>query len=386
MSSTASLDAMFQASVAAGKVAGVAAMAAKSDGTVLYQGAHGVRRIGDAQPMTDDSVFWLASMTKAITCVGMLQLIEQGRAAMDQPAAELLPALANPQVLTGWSADGQPQLRPARTPITVRHLLTHTNGMNIFMWDPDMARYMETTGTSREIDPDNPQLLLPLMHEPSARWQYSSGIDWAGVVIEAITGKKLGVYLKEAIFDPLGMDSTGFARTDSMYARQASLHLRQANGSLAPQVMAPNKPPRIERGGGGLYSTTGDYMTFMLELMNDGGRLLKPETMPLVRENQMGDLRVTPMITTNPPLSFDAEFFPGVPKAWTAAFLTNLEDAPTGRSAGSLAWAGLTNCYQWIDPKKGVAGIVLAQHHPFADPAVLDLLYGLERGVYGMVG
>jgi len=386
MSVSASLDAMFQAAASSGKVGGVAAMAAKADGTVLYKGAHGVRRVGEGQPMTDDTVFWLASMTKAITCVGMLQLIEQGRAAMDQPAADLLPALANPQVLTGWSADGQPQLRPAKTPITVRHLLTHTCGMNIFIWDRDMTRYMEATGTSRDIDPDEPKLNLPLMFEPGERWQYSSGIDWAGAVMEAITGKKLGVYLKEAVFDPLGMDSTGFARTGSMYARQASLHLRRADGSLAPQEMGPNRAPRIERGGGGLYSTAGDYMTFMLELLNDGGRLLKPETMPLVRENQMGDLRVAPMITTNPALSYDAEFFPGVPKAWTAAFLTNLEDAPTGRSAGSLAWAGLSNCYQWIDPKKGVAGIVLAQHHPFADPAVLDLLYGLERGVYEMIG
>jgi CubicO group peptidase (beta-lactamase class C family) len=154
---------------------------------------------------------------------------------------------------------------------------------------------------------------------------------------------------------------------------------------LVAQELAPNKPPRIERGGGGLYTTAGDYMTFMLELLNGGGRLLKPETMPLVTDNQMGDLRVAPMVTVEPKLSYDAEFFPGVPKAWTAAFLTNLEDAPTGRSAGSLAWAGLSNCYQWIDPKKGVAGIVLAQHHPFADPKVLDLLYGLERGVYEMI-
>ncbi|MCA8929741.1 MAG: beta-lactamase family protein [Alphaproteobacteria bacterium] len=377
---------MFQSATRSGQVAGVVAMAARADGTVLYQGAHGVRRMGDTQPVTDDTVFWLASMTKAITCVGMLQLIEQGKAAMDQPAAELLPALANPQLLTGFDADGQPQLRPAKRPITVRHLLTHTCGMNIFMWDPAMARYMETTGVSREIDPDAPKLNLPLIHESGERWQYSSGIDWAGKVMEAITGQKLGVYLKQAIFDPLGMESTGFACTESMYARRAYLHLRQPDGSLAPQELGPNIPPRIERGGGGLHSTAGDYMTFMLELLNGGGRLLKPETMPLVTENQMGDLRVTPMVSVRPDLSHDAEFFPGVPKAWSAAFMMNLEDAPTGRSAGSLAWAGLTNCYQWIDPKKGVAGLVLAQHHPFADPVVLDLLYGLERGVYEMIG
>jgi methyl acetate hydrolase len=386
MPATASIDALFKAVTNSGKVAGVVGMAARANGAILYQGAHGVRRLGEAQPVTDDTVFWLASMTKAITCVGMLQLIEQGRAAIDQPAAELLPALANPQVLTGWSADGKPQTRPAKRAITIRHLLTHTCGMNIFMWDPDMSRYMETTGTSREIDPDEPKLNLPLIFEPGERWQYSSGIDWAGVVMEAITGKKLGVYLQEAIFDPLGMDSTGFARTDSMYARQAHLHLRGADGKLVPQDKGPNRPPRIERGGGGLYSTAGDYMTFMLELLNDGGRLLKPETMPLVTQNQMGDVRVTRMVTTNPALSYDAEFFPGVPKAWSAAFMMNLEDAPTGRSAGSLAWAGLTNCYQWIDPKKGVAGLVLSQSHPFADPIVLDLLYGLERHVYETIG
>ncbi len=386
MSDNPTINAMFETATNAGKVAGVVAMAAKADGTVLYSGAHGRRRIDADQPMTEDTVFWLASMTKAITCVGMLQLIEQGRAAMDQPAAELLPALANPQVLTGFGADGQPQLRPAKRPITIRHLLTHTCGMNIFMWDEAMTRFMEATGVSRDIDPNNPKLSLPLMFDPGERWQYSSGIDWAGTVMEAITGKKLGVYLKEAIFDPLGMDSTGFARTDSMYARMAHLHHRQADGTLAAQDLGPNKPPRIERGGGGLYSTAGDYMTFMLELLRGGGRLLKPETMPLVTQNQMGDLRVAPLRTTNPALSYDAEFFPGLPKAWSAAFMMNLDDAPTGRSAGSLAWAGLTNCYQWIDPKQGVAGMVLSQSHPFVDPIVLDLLYGLERHVYEMIG
>jgi methyl acetate hydrolase len=379
------LDILFKSAADSGHAAGIVAMAAKADGTLLYSGAHGVRKAGADQPMTEDTVFWIASMTKAITCVGMLQLIEQGKASMDQPVAELLPALAAPQLLTGFDAEGKPQLRSAERAITMRHLLTHTSGMNIFMWDEGMNRFMNTTGTSREIDPDEPKLNLPLSFEPGTRWQYSSGIDWAGVVIEAITGKKMGVYLKETIFAPLGMDSTGFARTDSMYARQAHLHQRQADGSLVAQELAPNKPPRIERGGGGLYTTAGDYMTFMLELLNGGGRLLKPETMPLVTDNQMGDLRVAPMVTVEPKLSYDAEFFPGVPKAWTAAFLTNLEDAPTGRSAGSLAWAGLSNCYQWIDPKKGVAGIVLAQHHPFADPKVLDLLYGLERGVYEMI-
>jgi methyl acetate hydrolase len=379
------LDILFKSAADSGHAAGIVAMAAKADGTLLYSGAHGVRKAGADQPMTEDTVFWIASMTKAITCVGMLQLIEQGKASMDQPVAELLPALAAPQLLTGFDAEGKPQLRSAERAITMRHLLTHTSGMNIFMWDEGMNRFMNTTGTSREIDPDEPKLNLPLSFEPGTRWQYSSGIDWAGVVIEAITGKKMGVYLKETIFAPLGMDSTGFARTDSMYARQAHLHQRQADGSLVAQELAPNKPPRIERGGGGLYTTAGDYMTFMLELLNGGGRLLKPETMPLVTDNQMGDLRVATMVTVEPKLSYDAEFFPGVPKAWTAAFLTNLEDAPTGRSAGSLAWAGLSNCYQWIDPKKGVAGIVLAQHHPFADPKVLDLLYGLERGVYEMI-
>lgn len=386
MPSTADLDAQFEAATASGKVAGAVAMAGTADGTVLYNRVFGERRIGSGQAMTEDTVFWIASMTKAITCVGMLQLIEQGKAAMDQPAAELLPALANPQLLTGFDPGGKPELRTASTPITIRHLLTHTCGMDIFMWSEAMNRFSETTGTSRNIDPDNPTLNLPLISEPGARWQYSSGIDWAGIVIEAITGQKLGDYLKQMIFDPLGMESTGFACTDSMHERRAHLHLRDADGKLQPQDLGPNVPPKLHRGGGGLNTTAGDYMAFMLELLNSGGRLLKPETMPLVTENQMGDLRVTPMISVQPALSYDAEFFPGLPKTWTAAFLTNLEDAPTGRSAGSLAWAGLTNCYQWIDPKKGVAGIVLAQHHPFADPAVLDLLYGLERHVYGTAG
>jgi CubicO group peptidase (beta-lactamase class C family) len=229
-------------------------------------------------------------------------------------------------------------------------------------------------------------LTTPLVAEPGERWEYGIGIDWAGRMVEAVTGQRLGAYMKEHIFDPLGMESTAYRITPSMRSRLAKVHRREADGTLAVMTFEVNQDPEFEPGGGGLYSTAEDYLCFMRMILNrgagNGNRILQPETVDLMSRNAMGELRVAPLPSARPALSCDAEFFTGTPKTWGLTFMINEEAAHTGRPAGSLAWAGLGNTYFWIDPKNDLAGVHMAQVLPFVDPKALALFYAFEKGVY----
>src|SRR5258708_16344708 len=329
-------------------------------------------------------------MTKPITSAGVMQLVEQGRIGLDDVMGRWVPELASAQVLQGFDATGSPRLRAPKRPITLRHLLTHTSGYGYGMWNEPLARYMEWTGLPATSSCQNAALRLPLLFDPGDRWNYGINIELAGKVVEAVSGKKLGVYLQENLFDPLGMDSTGFRISPSMRKRKARLHERDADGALTAGDFEVPQEPEFEMGGGGLYSTAADYLAFVRMILNkgvgNGNRVLKVETVDLMSRNQMGDLRVVPMVTTNPSRSNDAEFFPGVPKSWGLGFMINHETAPTGRSAGSLTWAGLSNCYFWIDPATGVGGVYMTQILPFADAKSLPLFLEFETAVYRSLG
>ncbi len=380
------IDRAIAGAVAAKRVPGVVAMVQSADGKTLYETAQGVRSLATGAPMTLDTVCMIFSMTKAITSVCALQQIEAGKIGFDDPLDDLLPPLADRPVLEGFDGSGQPILRPKKGPITLRRLLTHTSGFVYDTWNEKAKRYMDVAKVPSLRLRQKAGLLMPLARDPGEKWEYSIGIDWVGQAVEALTGQTLGAYMAERVFQPLGMTSTIYDPTPELEARKAQVHARQPDGSLKPIEMPKAEKPEFEGGGGGLHSTVVDYMRFSQCILNGGAPLLQPKTMPLVRENQMGDLRVTPLPTHNPQLSNPAEFFPGLPKVWSAAFMLNLEQAPTGRSAGSMAWAGLGNCYHWIDPTKRVCGTILTQVLPFCDAEVLGLLDLLERDTYAAIG
>ncbi|MCC6177008.1 MAG: beta-lactamase family protein [Chloroflexi bacterium] len=379
------IDQALDRAVQAGEAPGVVALAADDSG-VIYEGALGMREVGGTQPMTLDTVFWIASMTKAVTSVAAMQQVEQGRLRLDEPVGTLLPSLQSPQVLEGFDADGTPRLRPAQRPITLGHLLSHTAGFTYDIWNPDMGRYMAYAGIPGIIECKNATLGTPLVFDPGDRWEYGINIDWAGKAVEAASGQSLDAYLHDHIFAPLGMADTGFVLTPSQRERLARMHVRTADGSLAPIDFEVPQQPEFFMGGGGLYSTGPDYLTFLQMLLHDGeyngARVLKPETVAEMARNQIGDLLVNRMRTAIPFSSNDAEFFPGMPKKWGFGYMLTLEDAPTGRSSGSLAWAGLANTYYWLDPSKRIAGVILTQILPFADPAVLEMFARFESAVY----
>ena len=385
MIQTTKIDEPLRAAVGRGDVPGVVAMAATRD-EVVYQGAFGRRALPDGAPMTTDTVFWIASMTKAITSMAAMQLVEEGKLTLDRPIADVLPEVSAPQVLTGFSPSGEPQLRPAKASITLRHLLTHTSGFVYDIWNAEMGRYMETKGIPGIISCQNAALVLPLVFDPGDRWDYGIGIDWAGKAVERVSGQKLGDYFDEHLFGPIGMRDTAFKLTNQRRDRLAGMHARGEDGTLARMDFELPQEPEFQMGGGGLYGTASDYLAFQRVILNDGranGRaVLKPETMRQMTTNAIGDLNVQRLKTVVPHLSHDAEFFPGMAKKWSTGFMISTEPVLGGRSAGSLAWAGLGNTYFWIDPAKGIAGVILMQLLPFADPKALSVLDDFERAVY----
>ena len=378
-------DALLANAVASGGVPGVVAALTSADHT-LYQGAAGLRALDQATPMDGQTVMWIASMTKPVVAACAMQLVEQGRIGLDDPAAKIIPELGQFRVLTGWDASGQPITRPPKTAITLRNLLTHSAGFVYDTWNPEMARYHKTMGVPRASSGFHAGLRVPLAFDPGLRWEYGINIDWAGQLVEAASGLALGEYLRQNLSEPLGMNDTAFRITPDMRARMARVHQRGADGKLEATAIEVPQDPQFEPGGGGLYSTIGDYQRFMRMILNGGSgkgnRVLQPATVALMSANAMGDLRVRMLPTQDPQRSCDAEFFPGTPKTWGLSFMINEAAAPTGRPAGSLAWAGLANTFFWIDPKNAIAGILMMQMLPFLDPQALALFTAYEKSVY----
>ena len=383
----AKADSVLKEAVSKGDVPGVVATATDAKGTT-YEAGFGKRILGESADMTPDTVAWIASMTKAVTGAAAMQLVERGKLSLDGPAKAVIPALGDCVVLEGFDAAGKPRTRKATRDITLRHLLTHTAGFAYDIWKPEIGKYMEAMEVPGIISCQNKALTLPLLFEPGERWEYGINIDWAGKMVEAVSGQRLGQFMHDNILGPLGMDSTAFRITDAMRRRLAKIHHR-ADGKLVPDpALELPQEPEFEMGGGGLYSTAGDYLKFVRMMLNQGRSdkgqaVLKPETVELMSRNAMGSSKVTLLKTAAPPFSNDAEFFPGMDKSWGLSFMINNEEAPTGRTAGSLAWAGLANTYYWIDQKKGVGGVYVTQILPFADVKSLPLFYAFESAVYG---
>ncbi len=386
MESLTQLDQELGEMVAIGGVPGVVAVAGDAEGC-FFQTEHGVRSVADPMPMTADTVGWIASMTKAVTSVAAMQLVERGKLSLDAPISAVLPDLADRQVLEGFSPAGEPILRPASRPITLRHLLTHTAGFGYDIWSEDLTRYMALYGIPGVSSCENKALTIPLLFDPGERWNYGINIDWVGKAIEAASGMSLEAYFAEHVTGPLGMTDTAFRIGPSQRARLSAMHARTSDGALTAIPFELPQEPEFCMGGGGLYGTAPDYLRFARMILRggelDGARILYPKTVAEMARNQIGALNVTTLPTAHPHLSHDANFYPGMVQKWGLGFLLNTERDAHGRSPNSLAWAGLANTYYWIDPAAGVCGVVLTQILPFADPAALECLWVLERGVYG---
>jgi CubicO group peptidase (beta-lactamase class C family) len=381
------IDSMLRAATSAGEVPGVVALAA-TDNDIAYEGIFGRRRLHAGPAMTRDTVFRVASMIKLITSVAVLQLVEQDKLSLDAPVPDVEPALGSPQVLDGFDAKGIPQLRPAKRPVSLRHLLTHTAGFTYRLWDAKAVQYAKSIDLLRPAERSRAPR-TPLMFDPGERWQYGTSIDWVGRIVELISGEPLDVYFRKHVLDPLGMNDTAFVISPGQRVREASVHRRGPDGSLTPQPTERQSARQSFSGGGGIYSTGPDYLTFIRMLLRggslDGVRILRPDTVALMDQNQIGKIEAGVLKTTVSALSNDVDFFPGISLKWGFGHMINMQAVPDGRSAGSLTWGGLFNTYYWIDPGRRIAAVFMTQVLPFADGRALRIYRQFERGVYEAV-
>jgi CubicO group peptidase (beta-lactamase class C family) len=360
--------------VASGEAPGVAAAVSDADGT-LFEAVAGVTALGGTQKIDADSLFWIASMTKPVTSLAVMQLVERGLLALDAPVGDLLPELKNPRILEGG------KLRPAARPITLRHLLTHTAGFSYAFASAEYAAYLAAQpnppafGTRAALD-------APLLFEPGERWEYGLGVDWAGLAVEAASGLNLEAYFRKYIFGPLGMADTSFLPAPEQLARRAALHKRQADGRLEATPPAPLTVPEVFSGGGGLYSTLRDYQKFLRVFLQHGAGIVTPGTVTEMSRNHIGGLRAGYLPSANPALFVGADVNPGQHNQWGLGFIIYPGKGRFGRNAGSFGWAGMANTYFWVDPVVNQAAVIMMQILPSGDAGAMKTLIGFERAMY----
>ena len=370
------LDTFLRARVAAGEVAGVVAMVVDRQSTI-YSGAFGKADVGKSRPMTVDSIFRIASMTKPVTSLAAMMLVEQGELRLDDPIAKYLPAFSRVQVLTSWhEADSTYDARPPRRPITVRDLLTHTSGIAYSFVDARLVKLDDGHMSTWE---------LPLVSDPGERFVYGPNTAVLGDIIAKVSHMPLDAFLETKVFAPLGMRDTFFSVPQNKIDRVVTTHARTADGSLR-ETPNPDSLKAPVRGDGGLFSTAADYGRFMQVFLNRGrvgpARLVSERTIDLMTSNQIGTVRVAEQPSAN--LEFARPFPIGAGKD-TFGLGFQIEERPAAaglRSAGSLSWGGIFNTHFWIDPERSIAGVVLMQLLPYYDPRALAVLRGFERETY----
>jgi methyl acetate hydrolase len=348
--------------------------------TTTYAGAFGTRDSASGKPVQVDSIFAVASMTKAVTSAAAMQLVEQGKLSLDDPIGKHLPEFSKLQVLDGVDASsGRPKLRLATKTVTLRHLLTHTSGFVYDIWNQDLARFYAS-------NPQRPAV-PPLAFEPGDRWEYGTSIDWIGRIVETVSGLTLEAYFQKFILQPLGMKDTSYVLSAAAFERKVSTWHRQPDGKLKEDPYVMPQPARIFNGGGGLYSTAPDYVRFMQMFLNkgvsaSGDRILQARSVAAMSANQVGNLAAGRLQSNRADVSSAVDFHPGATDKFTLGFLMNPQAYSKGRSAGSLAWAGIQNTFYWIDPKKSLCAVVMMQFYPFCDKEAMGLLREFEQAVY----
>jgi CubicO group peptidase (beta-lactamase class C family) len=361
------LQAVLDEAVAVGDAAGVAAAVVGPGGTG-WTGFAGATAVGGEQRVGPETVFWIASMTKAITSVAAMQLVEQGKMSLDMEMGQVLPELEHPLVLHAGS------VRPAEKKITLRHLMTHTAGFGYPWLSQELTDFIAAR-PPESLPPPGTRAALnaPLLFEPGERLQYGISTDWLGLAVEAAAGVTLDKYFSEHIFAPLGMTETTFTPSEAQRARQAMLHERGEDGKLAAKRLAKPFAEHFCAGGGGLFSTLGDYAKFLRIFCAGGAGIISAGTILAMRSNQIGELFAGPILP-----NANRE----IKGKWGLGFFINLELGPFGRPAGAYGWSGMANTYFWIDPEINLAGVIMMQNLPPGDAGCIRTYNRFEQSVY----
>ena len=382
---TAAIDGALEQAVSTGALPGVVAMVGDREGT-LYEGVYGRLSVESDDPARADTMFWIASMSKAIVSVAALQLIERGELELETPVADILPAFGELPILDGFDGD-VPRLRASTRPVTLRHLLTHTSGCGYWFDNPDVLRYHRVTGVPDPMSGSAEMLCVPRLFEAGERWEYGTSVDWLGLVVEKIGAADLDTHLRTHICEPLGMPDTTFDPSDAQRDRLMAIHDARAGRPLSLSSIALPADQSMWSGGGGLYSTAGDYLRFMRALLRggelDGERILRQQTMELAFTDclQGAPLPADGTRSVVSELTNDVPILP-FKRGFGLGFSLTLENIPGMRRAGTGNWAGLCNSYFWIDHTSGIAATLMTQILPFFDDGVVQTLLGFETAVY----
>lgn len=358
----ARIEPMLEGYIERQEVAG-AVVAIVRNGKLVYRAARGSMDVAADKPMRSDAIFRIASMTKPITSVALMQLWERGLFQLQDPVAKFLPAFANVQVEQSEAAGATVLVAPERA-ITIRDLLTHTAGLGN-NYRGNVERYRSVMRV-RPTD-DNASFIarlagLPLNYHPGTQWQYSAATDVVGHLVEVISGQPLDAYFAEHIFAPLGMTDTAFYLDDDRSGRLAAQYRPDANGRIELQDPGDASsrwiagPKRLFRGAGGLVSTASDYLRFQ-QMMLQGGelrgaRILAPATVSLMLENHTGEL---PLWLPGPGMGFGLGY--GV--------VVDRGAAATPLSLGSAYWGGAYCTLSWIDPAQQLVAVLMTQVRPY---------------------
>ena len=374
---SAAIGTFLKSAIARGDVPGVVVLVTGPD-RILYHEAFGKMNVAQGVEMKKDTIFNIASMTKAVTSAGVMMLIDEGKLSLDDDVSKYLPEFKSPKVISKLDvAAGTYETRPATRPITIRQLLTHTSGIGYSWSDPGLALIQKKTGAA-DLD-------LPLVHEPGEKWTYGASTRVLGMVIEKISGQRIDAFLEARILGPLGMRDTTYAVPAAKTSRVVNRN-QKADGKIN-EIPNPAEIPATVRGDGGLYSTAPDYARFVQMILNRGQlgnvRLLKEQTVREMGRNQTGDVKVRLQPTADPLRSRPYPLGAGE-DVWGLGFQLAAPAQPVAdmRRPGSMNWAGINNTFFWIDPQSEIGVIVLMQMLPFYDDAALQVLQGVERLVY----
>ncbi|PRZ42294.1 CubicO group peptidase (beta-lactamase class C family) [Antricoccus suffuscus] len=350
---------------------------------VLYDGSAGVRSPGSDDRVDSNSLLRMASMTKIVTTVAALHAVEEGLLNLAAPVASYCPEFADLKVLEGFDGD-TPRLRAPATQATVHQLITHTSGLGYDVWDGDLFRWAQITGTPSILERKRAVFATPLTSDPGTRWEYSLSTDWLGLVLEAVCGKPLDQVVRDRVTGPLGMDDTGFSPEELDMARAVPTHTL-AGGKWVAAPLTTNPDAEFISGGGGLWSTPADYAKFQRMLLRggelDGARILPETVVEQAFSNQIGDLSVPGTIPSYN-LAASAPFDFGDGHKWGYGLLLNTATKPGHRRAWSGCWWGLINTHYWIDRDSGITASFYSQLLPFYTPEYVSALDDFEQAVY----
>ena len=389
MGNSDQIRAVLDQAVKDGKLPMSVALIANSEG-VLFTHASGYRDSENGQMMRPDSIFAIASMTKLITTIAVLQLVEAGLIELDSGLDQYLPETINPKIIQGFDKDDDPIFVDAARSPTVRELITHTSGYVYSIWN-EMALSAQAKAVTSPLGGGKESIVAPLYFEPGSKWEYGVGIDWLGVMVEEVSGKRLMDFFEEKIFLPLRMEDTFFEfpleKMDRSVMMTARVKGELVKSELYQPVPAERGSMGFYGGGGGLYSTVNDYARVMRALLNggslDGQRVLSEEMVAQMFANQIGSIDVSPGKAQIKALSNDFDMGFGSSAKWGLGFLLSPEGTESGRGRGSASWAGLFNSYFWIDRENDLCALFATQVLPFYDEEAVSVLKLFEAQVYG---